>query len=70
MLRNGIPTADHRSFADVDEALAYVQSHPLPIVVKDAGLRAGKGVTIAPQPGGGRGRCAGYLQRAGRPGRR
>ncbi|WP_420594630.1 phosphoribosylamine--glycine ligase [Deinococcus sp.] len=47
MLRNGIPTADHRSFADVDEALAYVQSHPLPIVVKDAGLRAGKGVTIA-----------------------
>ena len=47
MLRHNIPTAAHRSFADLDEALAYIQSQPLPIVVKDAGLRAGKGVTIA-----------------------
>ncbi|WP_102127345.1 phosphoribosylamine--glycine ligase [Deinococcus planocerae] len=47
MLRHGIPTAAHRSFGEVGEALAYAARHPLPLVVKDAGLRAGKGVTIA-----------------------
>ncbi|MBB5233204.1 phosphoribosylamine--glycine ligase [Deinococcus budaensis] len=47
MRRHGIPTADHRSFSTLGEALAYVATHPLPVVVKDAGLRAGKGVTIA-----------------------
>ncbi|WP_161882585.1 phosphoribosylamine--glycine ligase [Deinococcus alpinitundrae] len=47
MLRHGVPTAGHRSFAELDTALAYAGSQPLPLVVKDAGLRAGKGVTIA-----------------------
>ncbi|MEF2279146.1 phosphoribosylamine--glycine ligase [Deinococcus sp. YIM 134068] len=47
MLRHGIPTAAHRSFSDLGEALAHAASQPLPLVVKDAGLRAGKGVTIA-----------------------
>ncbi|WP_019588335.1 phosphoribosylamine--glycine ligase [Deinococcus apachensis] len=47
MLRHGIPTATHRSFDDLEEALAHAAAQPLPLVVKDAGLRAGKGVTIA-----------------------
>ena len=47
MGRHGIPTAAHRSFADLEEALTYARVQPLPLVVKDAGLRAGKGVTIA-----------------------
>lgn len=47
MLRHNVPTAQHVSFTVLDEALAYVQSLTLPIVVKDAALRAGKGVTIA-----------------------
>lgn len=47
MLRYGIPTAAYRSFSVLEEALAYAATQPLPLVVKDAGLRAGKGVTIA-----------------------
>ncbi len=42
-----IPTAQYRSFSDLDPALDYVQAHPLPLVVKADGLAAGKGVTIA-----------------------
>ncbi|THF88163.1 phosphoribosylamine--glycine ligase [Deinococcus sp. KSM4-11] len=47
MNRHSIPTAQHRAFTALDEALDYVEALPLPIVVKDAGLKAGKGVTIA-----------------------
>lgn len=47
MLRHNIPTAQHLAFSVLDEAIAYVQSLTPPIVVKDAALRAGKGVTIA-----------------------
>ncbi|WP_216317960.1 phosphoribosylamine--glycine ligase [Deinococcus aestuarii] len=47
MLRHGIPTAAHRSFTRLEEALIHAAAHPLPLVVKDAGLRAGKGVTVA-----------------------
>ncbi|EYB68223.1 phosphoribosylamine--glycine ligase [Deinococcus phoenicis] len=47
MHRHGIPTAAHRSFTVLEEALAHAAAQPLPLVVKDAGLRAGKGVTIA-----------------------
>ncbi|GBF03967.1 phosphoribosylamine--glycine ligase [Deinococcus aerius] len=47
MLRHGIPTAAHRSFDSLEEALTHAAAQPLPLVVKDAGLRAGKGVTIA-----------------------
>jgi phosphoribosylamine---glycine ligase len=46
MARHGIPTAQFRSFDSLNPALAYVSVQPLPIVIKDAGLRAGKGVTI------------------------
>ncbi|AZI42555.1 phosphoribosylamine--glycine ligase [Deinococcus psychrotolerans] len=47
MLRHSIPTAQHRSFAELPQALEYAAAQPLPTVIKDAGLRAGKGVTIA-----------------------
>lgn len=46
MVRHGIPTASFRSFDTLNPALAYASVQPLPLVVKDAGLRAGKGVTI------------------------
>lgn len=47
MVRHGIPTAQHRSFETLEEAQGYVQTLSPPIVVKDAALKAGKGVTIA-----------------------
>lgn len=48
MLRHGIPTARYRAFEaeDLDNAIAYVTTHPLPVVVKASGLAAGKGVFI------------------------
>lgn len=42
-----IPTAAYRAFNRYEEALAYVQSRPLPAVIKYDGLAAGKGVIIA-----------------------
>ncbi len=47
MVRHGLPTAAYATFADCDEALAYVAGRPAPIVVKADGLAAGKGVTVA-----------------------
>ncbi len=49
MLRHGIPTASFRTFtaATLDEGLAYLESHALPVVIKADGLAAGKGVIIA-----------------------
>lgn len=47
MVRHGVPTAAHQSFETLEAALAYLDTQPLPTVIKDAGLRAGKGVTIA-----------------------
>jgi phosphoribosylamine--glycine ligase len=47
MQRFGIPTARHRSFSDVLDALSYLEASGAPIVVKDSGLAAGKGVTVA-----------------------
>lgn len=47
MLRHGVPTADHRTFDAVEPALAHVRRVGAPIVVKDSGLAAGKGVTVA-----------------------
>ncbi len=41
-----IPTAAYRTFIDASLAKNYVQSSPLPIVVKASGLAAGKGVFI------------------------
>lgn len=46
MERHGIPTAASRVFQDTDEALAYIESAPLPAVIKADGLALGKGVLI------------------------
>ncbi|KGQ21860.1 phosphoribosylamine--glycine ligase [Thermus filiformis] len=47
MERYGIPTARHRTFRDPILALEYLEEVGVPIVVKDSGLAAGKGVTVA-----------------------
>jgi phosphoribosylamine--glycine ligase len=47
MRRHGVPTAHYRTFERVDAALTYVRRHGAPVVVKDSGLAAGKGVTVA-----------------------
>ena len=47
MDRAGIPTAAYGSFSSEADALAYLDEHPAPIVVKADGLAAGKGVVVA-----------------------
>lgn len=47
MKKYGIPTADYQTFDSYDEAAAYVRKHGAPIVIKENGLKAGKGVTVA-----------------------
>ena len=47
MARAMIPTAQAETFTDRDAALAYLEWHAAPIVVKADGLAAGKGVTVA-----------------------
>ncbi|HEX7039521.1 MAG TPA: phosphoribosylamine--glycine ligase [Trueperaceae bacterium] len=47
MERHGVPTARFAGFDDLDDALAHLERVGAPIVVKDSGLRAGKGVTVA-----------------------
>ncbi len=47
MIRYGIPTAAYESFTDVNLAIAYIEKHGAPIVVKADGLAAGKGVIVA-----------------------
>ncbi len=42
-----IPTAQYRVFTDMDEALAYLDTAPMPTVIKADGLALGKGVIIA-----------------------
>jgi phosphoribosylamine--glycine ligase len=42
-----IPTAPAATFSEVAPALAYLQTRPVPIVVKADGLAAGKGVIVA-----------------------
>ncbi len=46
MVRERIPTAASRTFEQLDAALAWLESCPLPIVVKADGLAQGKGVVI------------------------
>ena len=48
MERHGIPTAAYREFnaGNYVEGIAYLQQHPLPVVLKADGLAAGKGVVI------------------------
>src|SRR5437763_11056253 len=50
MFRHGIPTAAYRTFTEASEAHAYVAERGAPIVVKAAGLAAGKGVVVAAPP--------------------
>ena len=45
--RHHIPTADYRTFSDLDAALDYLKERSAPIVVKADGLAAGKGVVVA-----------------------
>ena len=47
MLANDLPTADYGVFDDEVSALAFLDEHPAPIVVKADGLAAGKGVVVA-----------------------
>lgn len=47
LARHNIPTAAYGNFTDIDEAVAYIQQHGAPIVVKADGLAAGKGVILA-----------------------
>ncbi len=42
----GVPTAQSRSFADVASALAYLDDHVEPLVVKVSGLASGKGAVV------------------------
>jgi phosphoribosylamine--glycine ligase len=44
---NNIPTADYRRFKHAKDAKEYVRVRGAPIVVKDDGLAAGKGVVVA-----------------------
>ena len=46
MVRAGVPTAGSRTFTRLEQALAYVASHPEPLVVKASGLAAGKGAVV------------------------
>ena len=47
MKKYGIPTAAYEVFTELDEAIAYLQSAPIPTVIKADGLALGKGVIIA-----------------------
>ena len=47
MKKYGIPTAAYEVFTDIDAALAYVETCPIPTVIKADGLALGKGVIIA-----------------------
>lgn len=47
MKKYGIPTAAYEAFSDMDAALAYLESAPMPAVIKADGLALGKGVIIA-----------------------
>ena len=50
MQRYGIPTARFESFDRMEDALKYLETAPLPTVVKADGLALGKGVLIAQTP--------------------
>ena len=47
MKKYGIPTAEYEVFSDNDAALAYLETCPIPTVIKADGLALGKGVIIA-----------------------
>ncbi len=47
MKKYGIPTAEYEVFTDMEKALAYLETAPIPTVIKADGLALGKGVIIA-----------------------
>ncbi len=47
MKKYGIPTAEYEVFDNADKALAYLETAPIPTVIKADGLALGKGVIIA-----------------------
>ncbi len=47
MKKYGIPTAQYEVFDDMDAALKYLETAPIPTVIKADGLALGKGVIIA-----------------------
>jgi len=47
MKRYNVPTAAYEVFTEVEPALAFIERHGAPIVVKADGLAAGKGVIVA-----------------------
>ena len=47
MKKYGIPTAEYQVFTDMDNALKYLETAPIPTVIKADGLALGKGVIIA-----------------------
>ena len=47
MKKYGIPTAKYETFDELDAALKYLESAPMPTVIKADGLALGKGVIIA-----------------------
>ncbi len=47
MKKYGIPTAAYEVFSDPKDALAYLETAPIPTVIKADGLALGKGVVIA-----------------------
>ena len=47
MKKYGIPTAAYEVFDDMEQALRYLETAPIPTVVKADGLALGKGVTVA-----------------------
>ena len=47
MKKYGIPTAQYEVFSDINAALDYLETAPIPTVIKADGLALGKGVIIA-----------------------
>ncbi len=47
MKKYNIPTAEYETFTDMDKALKYLETAPIPTVIKADGLALGKGVVIA-----------------------
>ena len=47
MNKYNVPTGAYETFTDFENAKAYVLKHGAPIVIKEDGLKAGKGVTVA-----------------------
>ena len=47
MAKYGIPTASYQTCDNKSDAIGYVEHQGVPIVIKEDGLKAGKGVTVA-----------------------